>query len=50
MKEILCNLHIFNNFTFNVAVADAKLTNQVKCQSIVQRSLSEDNKNNASDF
>ena len=40
----------FNNFLSNVAVADAKLTNQIKRQSIVQRLLSEDNKNNQSDF
>ena len=38
-----------NNFICNVAVADAKLTNEVKRQSIVERLLAEDNENNLSD-
>ena len=40
---------IFNNFICNVEVADAKLTNQVKRQWIVEWLLAGDNKNNPSD-
>ena len=43
-------LSLFNNIICNVQVADAKLANWIKCQSILQRSLSEDNKNNPSDL
>ena len=41
---------LFNNFLCNVSTADSKLTNQVKRQSIVQCSLTKDNKNNTSNF
>ena len=41
---------LLNNFLCNVPVADSKLTNQLKRQSIVQRSPSKKDKNNPSDF
>ena len=41
---------LFNSFLCNASIADIKVIKQVKRQSIVQRSLSEDNKNNPSDF
>ena len=41
---------LFNNFLCKFSIDDSKLTNHVKRQSIVQGSLTKDNKNNTRDF